>query len=70
VYLFGCGTLGKGSVVDARRVLPFNRGHEEPVILVANALLGISQGFTWSTTVITKIDLRLAPCSRALRPMP
>jgi MFS family permease len=26
-------------------------------ILVANALLGISQGFTWSTTVIMKIDL-------------
>lgn len=26
-------------------------------ILVANALLGISQGFTWSSTVIMKIDL-------------
>ena len=26
-------------------------------ILVANVLLGISQGFTWSTTVIMKIDL-------------
>jgi MFS family permease len=26
-------------------------------ILVANAFLGISQGFTWSTTVIMKIDL-------------
>jgi MFS family permease len=26
-------------------------------ILVANALLGASQGFTWSTTVIMKIDL-------------
>ncbi len=26
-------------------------------MLVANALLGISQGFTWSTTVIMKIDL-------------
>jgi MFS family permease len=26
-------------------------------ILIANALLGISQGFTWSTTVIMKIDL-------------
>lgn len=26
-------------------------------ILLANALLGISQGFTWSTTVIMKIDL-------------
>jgi len=26
-------------------------------ILMANALLGISQGFTWSTTVIMKIDL-------------
>lgn len=26
-------------------------------VLVANALLGISQGFTWSTTVIMKIDL-------------
>ena len=26
-------------------------------ILVANALLGISQGFTWSATVIMKIDL-------------
>ncbi len=26
-------------------------------VLLANALLGISQGFTWSTTVIMKIDL-------------
>ena len=26
-------------------------------ILAANALLGISQGFTWSTTVVMKIDL-------------
>ncbi len=26
-------------------------------ILAANALLGVSQGFTWSTTVIMKIDL-------------
>jgi MFS family permease len=26
-------------------------------ILVANAFLGVSQGFTWSTTVIMKIDL-------------
>jgi MFS family permease len=26
-------------------------------VLVANGLLGISQGFTWSTTVIMKIDL-------------
>ena len=26
-------------------------------ILIANALLGISQGFTWSTMVIMKIDL-------------
>jgi MFS family permease len=26
-------------------------------VLIANALLGISQGFTWSTTVIMKIDL-------------
>jgi MFS family permease len=26
-------------------------------VLVANALLGISQGLTWSTTVIMKIDL-------------
>jgi MFS family permease len=26
-------------------------------VLAANALLGISQGFTWSTTVIMKIDL-------------
>jgi MFS family permease len=28
-----------------------------PWVLAANALLGISQGFTWSTTVIMKIDL-------------
>src|SRR3989442_2561593 len=39
------------------------------LILVANALLGISQGFTWSTTVIMKIDLvgrkrRRAPSGR------
>ena len=26
-------------------------------MLVANALLGVSQGLTWSTTVIMKIDL-------------
>jgi MFS family permease len=26
-------------------------------VLVANVLLGVSQGFTWSTTVIMKIDL-------------
>jgi len=26
-------------------------------VLIANALLGVSQGFTWSTTVIMKIDL-------------
>ena len=26
-------------------------------VLVANGLLGISQGFTWSTTVIMKVDL-------------
>jgi MFS family permease len=34
-------------------------------ILVANALLGISQGFTWSTTVIMKIDL-VGPGRRGL----
>jgi MFS family permease len=34
-------------------------------ILVANALLGISQGFTWSTTVIMKIDL-IGPEQRGL----
>ncbi len=28
-----------------------------PWVLVANALLGLSQGLTWSTTVIMKIDL-------------
>jgi MFS family permease len=28
-----------------------------PWILVANGLLGVSQGFSWSTTVIMKIDL-------------
>ena len=26
-------------------------------VLAANALLGVSQGLTWSTTVIMKIDL-------------
>src|SRR5262249_42426650 len=34
-------------------------------ILLANALLGISQGLTWSTTVIMKIDLA-GPRSRGL----
>jgi MFS family permease len=34
-------------------------------ILAANALLGISQGFTWSTTVIMKIDL-VGPTRRGL----
>jgi MFS family permease len=34
-------------------------------ILAANALLGISQGFTWSTTVIMKIDLA-GPKNRGL----
>jgi MFS family permease len=34
-------------------------------VLVANALLGISQGFTWSMTVIMKIDL-VGPKQRGL----
>ena len=34
-------------------------------IVVANALLGVSQGLTWSTTVIMKIDL-VGPRSRGL----
>ncbi len=34
-------------------------------ILVANAFLGVSQGLTWSTTVIMKIDL-VGPKSRGL----
>jgi rhodanese-related sulfurtransferase len=34
-------------------------------VLVANALLGISQGLTWSTTVIMKIDL-VGPQQRGL----
>jgi MFS family permease len=34
-------------------------------ILVANALLGVSQGLTWSTTVIMKIDL-VGPRQRGL----
>jgi MFS family permease len=34
-------------------------------VLVANGLLGISQGFTWSTTVIMKIDL-VGPARRGL----
>ena len=35
------------------------------LILAANALLGISQGLTWSTTVIMKIDL-VGPRQRGL----
>jgi MFS family permease len=34
-------------------------------VLVANALLGVSQGLTWSTTVIMKIDLA-GPTNRGL----
>ena len=34
-------------------------------ILIANAFLGISQGLTWSTTVIMKIDL-VGPHRRGL----
>src|SRR4030095_8212764 len=34
-------------------------------VLVANGLLGISQGLTWSTTVIMKIDL-VGPAQRGL----
>jgi MFS family permease len=34
-------------------------------VLVANALLGVSQGLTWSTTVIMKIDLA-GPARRGL----
>jgi MFS family permease len=34
-------------------------------VLVANALLGVSQGLTWSTTVIMKIDL-VGPSQRGL----
>ncbi|PYQ37728.1 MAG: MFS transporter [Acidobacteria bacterium] len=36
-----------------------------PWILFANALLGVSQGLTWSTTVIMKVDLA-GPKSRGL----
>ena len=36
-----------------------------PWVLAANALLGVSQGLTWSTTVIMKIDLA-GPRSRGL----
>jgi hypothetical protein len=32
-------------------------GPDLDVVLVANVLLGVSQGLTWSTTVIMKIDL-------------
>ena len=35
------------------------------VVIAANVLLGISQGLTWSTTVIMKIDL-VGPSSRGL----
>lgn len=35
------------------------------IVVVANVLLGISQGLTWSTTVIMKIDL-VGPRSRGL----
>ena len=34
-------------------------------VLIANALLGVSQGLTWSTTVIMKIDLA-GPARRGL----
>ena len=34
-------------------------------VLIANALLGVSQGLTWSTTVIMKIDL-VGPARRGL----
>ena len=34
-------------------------------VIVANALLGISQGLTWSTTVVMKIDL-VGPARRGL----
>ena len=34
-------------------------------VLIANALLGVSQGLTWSTTVIMKIDLA-GPAKRGL----
>lgn len=34
-------------------------------VLIANALLGVSQGLTWSTTVIMKIDL-VGPKRRGL----
>ncbi len=34
-------------------------------VIVANVLLGINQGFTWSTTVIMKIDL-VGPAKRGL----
>src|SRR5574338_378166 len=36
-----------------------------PWVLAANALLGVSQGLTWSTTVIMKIDLA-GPKNRGL----
>jgi hypothetical protein len=33
-------------------------------VLAANLLLGVSQGLTWSTTVIMKIDLVGPPATR------
>lgn len=63
--------------VGRRRVLLVGWGVAAPVpfllmwapswgwVLVANALLGVSQGLTWSTTVIMKIDLA-GPARRGL----
>jgi MFS family permease len=64
-------------VVGRKRVLVAGWGVAAPVpfllmwapawswVLVANALLGVSQGLTWSTTVIMKIDLA-GPARRGL----
>lgn len=72
---YGAGRLSDR--VGRKRVLVAGWGVAAPVpfllmwapswswVLVANALLGVSQGLTWSTTVIMKIDLA-GPARRGL----
>ena len=54
-----------GWLVAAARAVPPHVGAELELDVAANVLLGMSQGLTWSTTVIMKIDL-VEPAQRGL----
>ena len=54
---FGASTCCRRLARRRAGAVPAHVGADLDWVLVANALLGVSQGLTWSTTVIMKIDL-------------